>query len=683
MKRNWLILVFSFFITCVFSQNIEFTKEQFKDRKDALKLILKDIAVVEEIMLQEPHFYKTAIPLLLKINEFNPSNAMVNYFLGKSYSYSNEKSKAIFYIEKAINLNPAISDDVYYFLAKAYHLDMQWDKASQAFNTFLAGIKVSDNIELVKQVKHALQQIANGKKLVKNSIRVEVKNLGDGINSPYPDYSPFIPADESLIIFTSRRPSTLGGGKDPFINEYFEDIYISSLENNKFSSALNMGNVINTEGHDSNCSLSADGQRFLVYKDVGHGDLFESYLEGTTWSKPQALPSEINSDAHESSASYSPDGKKLFFVSDKKGGLGGRDIYVSIKNAKGKWTEAVNLGPTINTEFDEEGVFIHPDGKTLYFSSIGHFSMGGYDVFKTVFDEKTTTWSMPENVGYPFNTTDDDVFFSLSANGIYGYYSSIRSDSYGEKDVYRVTFYGKEKEMNMLTENQLIAGNQEALKVAQPIFMKIQEVQLTLLKGCIVDDNTNNPIQASIEIVDIEKNIPVANFLSNSITGKYLISMPAGRNYGITVKKDDYLFHSENFNIPNTSEYEEVVKEIRLKKISVGSKIVLKNIFFDYGKSTLRKESTNEIDRLRQLLQEVPNLKIELSGHTDSHGSDEYNKSLSNARSRAVYDRLVALGVSANRLTFVGFGEEQPIATNENDEGRQQNRRTEFKITAN
>ena len=237
--------------------------------------------------------------------------------------------------------------------------------------------------------------------------------------------------------------------------------------------------------------------------------------------------------------------------------------------------------------------------------------------------------------------------------------------------------------MNMLTENQLIAGNQEALKVAQPIFMKIQEVQLTLLKGCIVDDNTNNPIQASIEIVDIEKNIPVANFLSNSITGKYLISMPAGRNYGITVKKDDYLFHSENFNIPNTSEYEEVVKEIRLKKISVGSKIVLKNIFFDYGKSTLRKESTNEIDRLRQLLQEVPNLKIELSGHTDSHGSDEYNKSLSNARSRAVYDRLVALGVSANRLTFVGFGEEQPIATNENDEGRQQNRRTEFKITAN
>jgi outer membrane protein OmpA-like peptidoglycan-associated protein len=233
------------------------------------------------------------------------------------------------------------------------------------------------------------------------------------------------------------------------------------------------------------------------------------------------------------------------------------------------------------------------------------------------------------------------------------------------------------------TEDNLIASLSESIKEdvsAQKL--EVQEAQLTLLKGVILDDKTNKPISATIEIIDNAKNEVIASFKSNSVTGKYLVSMPAGKNYGISVRKDDYLFHSENFDLPKTSEYQEVQKDIKLKNIAVGNSIVLKNIFFDFNKATLRKESENEIQQLTKLLMDVPTMKIEISGHTDNKGSDEYNKNLSNQRAKAVYDRLIEKGIDASRLTFIGYGEEKPIATNDTEEGRQLNRRTEFKVLA-
>jgi outer membrane protein OmpA-like peptidoglycan-associated protein len=309
--------------------------------------------------------------------------------------------------------------------------------------------------------------------------------------------------------------------------------------------------------------------------------------------------------------------------------------------------------------------------------------MGGYDVFKSVFDEQTQTWSEPHNIGYPINTTDDDVFFSVSASGKHAYYSSIRPGGYGEKDVYRITFLGEEKRMLTATEDNLIASLSESIKEdvsAQKL--EVQEAQLTLLKGVILDDKTNKPISATIEIIDNAKNEVIASFKSNSVTGKYLVSMPAGKNYGISVHKEDYLFHSENFDLPKTAEFQEVTKDIKLKNIAVGNSIVLKNIFFDFNKSTLRNESENEIQQLTKLLTDVPTMKIEISGHTDNRGSDEYNKNLSNQRAKAVYNRLIEKGIDASRLTFIGYGEEKPISTNETEEGRQLNRRTEFKVLA-
>ena len=307
--------------------------------------------------------------------------------------------------------------------------------------------------------------------------------------------------------------------------------------------------------------------------------------------------------------------------------------------------------------------------------------MGGYDIFKTVYNSETKTWTTPENIGYPVNTPDDDVFFVTSASGKHGYYASFNANGYGEKDIYVITFLGLEKPMVLNNEDNLLASQAAPVKetVIAPV-LAIKEAQLTILKGVITDYLTKQPLEATIEIVDNLKNQVIASFTSNSATGKYLVSLPAGRNYGIAVKKDNYLFHSENFDIPNTAAYQEVVKDVALKNIAVGSKIILKNIFFDFDKATLRPESTNELERLTKLLNDVPTLKIEISGHTDSKGADEYNKTLSNNRAKAVLDYLVKAGISAGRLTSVGFGEEQAIATNDTDEGRQLNRRTEFKI---
>ena len=310
--------------------------------------------------------------------------------------------------------------------------------------------------------------------------------------------------------------------------------------------------------------------------------------------------------------------------------------------------------------------------------------MGGYDIFKSVYDEKTKTWSKPQNMGYPLNTADDDVFFVMSASGKHGYYSSLNANGYGEKDIYMITFLGPEKPMALDNEDNLLANR--AAPVKEKVTAKtiaITEAKLTILKGVITDAVTLHPLEAIIEIVDNEKNEIIATFTSNSSSGKYLVSLPAGKNYGIAVKKENYLFHSENFDIPLTSAFQEITKDVALKNVAVGSKIVLNNIFFDTDKSILRKESDNELARLYKLLVDAPALEIEIAGHTDSQGGAEHNQKLSENRAKAVVDYLVKAGISMSRLTFKGYGEDQPTASNETKEGRQLNRRTEFTILKN
>ncbi|MCX6296549.1 MAG: hypothetical protein NTX97_10875 [Bacteroidetes bacterium] len=484
--KKLLYILSIIFTSSTFAQNVEFTKDNFKDDKDGLKEAKKNIEKGDELFAMATVFYKQALdPYYLAANKFNPNNALLNYKIGKCYLYSNYKLKSIPFLEKALQLNPTVDPQVHYLLGKAYHLDMQWDKAIKEFQTFQQTLKGEELALLMGDVNVHISQCLTGKEMVKNPIRVFIDNVGPEINSQYPDYGPVISADESVMLFTSRRPTTTGGKIDPEINEPYEDIYISTRKDGKWGTAVNMGSPINTENHDANSGLSADGQKFLIYIGNNNGDLYESELKGDKWSKPDHMNKNINTSYHESSACYSPDGKSVYFVSDKPdGGLGDRDIYISTKDEKGKWGKAVNLGPTINTPYGEEGVFIHPDGKTLYFSSQGHKSMGGYDIFKSVFDDKTKTWSEPENIGYPVNTPDDDVFFVTSASGRHGYYASFNSNGYGEKDIYMITFLGLEKPMVQNNEDNLLASQAAPVKetVIAPV-LAIKEAQLTILKG--------------------------------------------------------------------------------------------------------------------------------------------------------------------------------------------------------
>lgn len=677
----WLFISLKF----IHAQNVEFDKANFPDKKSELKDAKRSIeegdGYFNKSQKEGFSLYGFALPLYLKANAFNPSNALLNYKIGVCYLNSAWKQKALSLLEKAYSLNHTVGESIHYYLGEAYHINMDWNKAIKEYQDYRSTLKPDDK-ENIADVEKKIQECKNGIELVKHPVSVFIDNIGPSINSPYPGYGPVISADESVMMFTSRRDNTTGGGVAPDDQMYFEDVYISGNTDGRWSSAVNMGKPVNTDNHDATVALSADGQKLFIYLgNRGNGDLFQCELKGNSWGKPESLGSNINTNAHEPSASLSADGNTLYFVSNRDGGFGSHDIYKSTWDAKKKrWGEAENLGPVINTPYSEQGVFIHPDGKTLYFSSKGHNTMGGFDIFRSVWDEKKKKWSTSENLGYPINTADNDIDFVLSASGKHAYFASYKADGLGEKDIYMITFITPKNPI-LNTEDNLLASLTDPIR--ETVIAKQVEVplaQVSILKGTIYDAITKQPLETDIELVDNQLNQVIATFKSNSSTGKYLVSLPAGKNYGIAVKKEGYLFHSENFDIPGGAGYQEYVKDVPLKNIAVGSKIVLRNIFFDFDKATLRPESTAELERLMKFLNDIPTMTIEISGHTDSKGADDYNMKLSGNRAQAVVDYLIAHGISKDRLTSKGYGETKPIADNNTDEGRQMNRRTEFEI---
>lgn len=680
-----------FYVETLWSQDIPFEKAYFKDRKDEFKMAVDELKKGDEFFAQGPTLYKLALNHYLKANEVNPNNSTLNYKIGVCYLFSTFRTKSLEYLEKAKQLNPNVAEDIDFYLGMSYHLKMEWDKAIEHYKKYKL---VSKDPKMLAAVDKKIQECNYGKEYVKNPERVFIDNLGSSINTNYPEYGPVISTDESVMIFTSRRPNTTGGKMDENLGEYFEDLYISYKVDGKWASAQNMGKPVNTEEHDATVALSPDGMKLIIYNDdKGDGNLYECKRTPEGWSKPERMDyGTINTKYHESSASYSADQKTLYFVSNREGGFGGRDIWMSkYDEKKKKWGEPINLGPNINTKYDEESVLIHPDGVTLYFSSQGHTSMGGYDIFKS--ELKNGVWQKPQNLGYPINTPDDDVFFVINASGRRGYYASFKPDGYGEKDIYMITFLGPEKPVMIQTEDNLIASKTAPVKekiIEKPV--EITTRKLTLLKGYIKDQKTMKPVLAEIELIDIDDNVSLATFNNDASTGKYLVTLPSGNNYGIAVKSKGYLFHSENFNIPEETAFREINKDIYLQPLEPGSKVILKNIFYDYNKATLRPESMSELDRVVELLKNNPTLKVELSAHTDSRGSDAYNQKLSEQRAQSCVDYLISKGIDPSRVVAKGYGETQPVITDaeinklkteeEKEEAHQQNRRTEIKVIA-
>ncbi len=658
IKKTWSLIIILILGANVMAQkDVKFKSNNFPKDPKGFQKAMSNLKTGDNLVNDKRNF-REALNYYLPAHDFNPNNAELNFKIGVCYFYSEKKHLCLPYLEKAYELDPKVNKDICYFLGRGCHINYEFDKAIQFFELFKNQRGV--NSEYLKSTPRHIEECLNGKVLVQDTLFVDILNLGANINTEYSEYNPLITADGEELIFISRRKGTTGNKVDTNDGMFNEDVYTTSLVDGKWTVARNIGKPINTPRHDAVLGLSPDGQQLLVYLDINEGDIGVSYLSGTRWTKPVPLGQNINSQFHESKACLSPDGKTLYFISNNpKNSLGGRDIFVSKADKDGDWSPAENIGKTINTKYNEEGVFMHPDGRTLYFSSQGHNSMGGYDIFKTVMDS-TGEWTTPVNVGFPINTPGDDVFYTVCASGKKAYFASYREDGYGMYDIYEIRF--KEK----TTEN--IAD------------IKTEKVLVTILKGTVKDSKTHVPIEAKIEIIDNVKNEVIATFNSNSATGRYLVSLPSGRNYGINVNHNAYLFHSENFDIADTTDYQEIVKDIYLQKIEVGTKVVLRNIFFDYNKATLRAESTAELDKLVGVLKKESMLRIEISGHTDNIGNYEYNKKLSEDRAKSVVDYLVKQGIDKTRLEYAGYAFDQPISDNDSEEGRQLNRRVEFKV---
>ncbi|HNQ68380.1 MAG TPA: OmpA family protein [Bacteroidales bacterium] len=692
-----LTILLGFQMQMFAQQPVVINKKEFKQSSNGYKDAMSSIKIADAYYIMgQPGAYRMALKEYLKAYEYNQYNAELNYKIGACYLYSTEKPKAIDFLQKAYKAKPGVAADIHYLLGWALHLNYEFDEAIKYYRMFQVEQGDSDSKKskgkgdvVFYDVDKRIRECETGKKLVASPIRVFIDNLGSSVNSKYPDYGPVITTDQSVVIFTSRREGSTGEQIDPNDLLYYEDLYVAYFDDTKkeWSQAINMRSL-NTDGHDASVGLSPDGQILYTYKGVPDGTIFESVLKGDNWSKPKEMNNNINTKLQETSASISYDGKFLYFISDRpkdgqgNSSVGGKDIFICEKQKNGNWGPSKVLGAPINTKYDEEGVFMHPDGVTMYFCSKRDGSMGGYDIFYSESDG-AGNWSEPINIGYPVNTPDDDVFFVVAGNARYAYYSSAREGGYGLQDLYRITFLGPEKMMVMGTEDILIASSTATIqqKVEQEV-VEVKKVRLTIMKGTVTDALSGLPVEATIEIIDNEKNELITTLTSNSKTGKYLVSLPSGKNYGIAVKADGYLFYSENINIPEATAYQEVTKDIVLSKVGIGSKIVLKNIFFDYGKETLRETSYPELDRLVTLLESYPNMTIEIGGHTDNHGSLKLNTDLSEARAKSVVDYLLSKGVSASRLSYKGYAYSQPIATNDTEEGRQQNRRVEFKVVS-
>ena len=676
MRKFFILLFFQAFVGCLFAQSVEFKQANFPNNtKKEFKRALKNKKMGEKTMKAED--YRTAVNFLLKANEFNPKNAELNYEIANCYEHLSQIPEAVRYAEAAYALDSLVAPELVYYKGYAHQMRYEFDDAVKYYQRYLKtpGVTREGNNKAQQRIK----ECKNGKMLVRRGeIPCKIYILDTNVNGKYDEYGPAVTADDSTLFFTTRRTMKKNPNKGYASDgKYYEKIFRSSKDSSWDKSHWALGS--NFRGHFAVQGVSNDGSRVLLYKEKRGGDLYEAKLHGKKFGAAKRLPRAVNTKAHETSASYSYDGNTIYYCSDRTDmGYGGHDIYKVTKNDKGKWKVVENLGNVLNTPEDEVTVFAHPDGKTMYFSSRGHDGMGGFDIFVTTFEDGK--WSKPRNLGLPINTPGDDISFVITANGKSAYYASAQPTGFGEEDIYCISFksdkvFVSTTEDNLLDDGDPFAEESEVKEKAMPTH------QMTLLTGLVRDKNTKEPLSASIELFDLDSNRKIGDFETNSETGKFLLSLPAGHHYKILVKSPGYRSHEETFDIPDSSGFQK--KELIIELESDGSEMPehLKNIEFDFDKSNVQgSEAARRLDMVADYMKRHPDVKVLISGHTDSMGTDEYNQALSERRAKTAADYLVNKGISRNRMTTKGYGESRPIDTNETDEGRQHNRRVEFEI---
>lgn len=561
-------------------------------------------------------------------------------------------TEAEYGFEAVLRLNPGFHPSVPFNLALAEWRQDKFTEAHNHIDNFLqSGIK---DANLLYKAQRLSENSLFAAEAVKNPVPFNPQPVGNGVNSATDEYLPAFTADGNTMIFTRR-------------DGYDENFYTSTRQPDGSWGKAEYLEGVNTTQNEGAETLSADGS-WLVFTacnrrgdgSQGNCDLYWSQLKSGAWSKPVPFSSSINSSDWDAQPSISPDGKTLYFSSQRPGGKGGKDLWFTERLPGGKWSAPANLGADINSRGNEQTPFIHPDGQTLYFTSDGLPGMGENDLY-FVRRNPDGTWGKPQNLGYPINTKAAEGTLTVSLDGRMAYFAADKPGGQGI-DIYQFEL---------------------------PLAARPQPV--TYAKARVTDANTRNALVARVEFVDL-KTSEVFAAANTKPDGSFLVCLPAGKDYGLYVSKENYLFHSEHFNLLQTATFTQpFLLEIALQPIASGDEataaaplpakpVVLHNVFFETGSAALLPESTTELNRLVQLLKEAATLRIQISGHTDNVGDEASNLRLSENRAKAVYDYLVQQAIPAERLRFKGFGESKPIDANDTPEGRSRNRRTEFLV---
>jgi flagellar motor protein MotB len=570
---------------------------------------------------------------------------------GEVYFALNDFRQAVAYYEKAVSINPDFFPMIYYNMGNAWMALGSYEEAKKAYRQLAGHPEISPGYRTLarKKIESCLFAID----AMANPVPFDPVDIGESINSSNDEYWPTLTADEQILIFTRQTMVDPAGRRVPA--NLREDFYISYFDENGWSKAAPIGPPLGSELNEGAPSVTADGSMIFFTAcnradGLGSCDIYFARREGKKWGEPVNIGRPVNSSAWEAQPSISPDGNTLYFSSNRNGGQGRMDIWYSERGPDGNWQTPVNLGKTINTAGNEMSPFIHVDNQTLYFSSDGHTGMGGYDLYLTRRDS-TGNWSEPDNLGYPLNTHFDEIGLIVNARGDKGYFSSNRMS--GEvRDIY---FF-------------------ELHPVARPR-------EVSYMKGTVYDADTRQRLRASFELIDLYSSELLIRAYSDPLTGEFLVPLVTGGDYALNVSREGYLFYSDHFSMSNFAhQTDPFLKDVPLHPISAGEKTILRNIFFEFDSYELKSESIVELERMTRFMKDNPGIFIRINGHTDNIGDPSYNMELSEKRAERVAAFLIDSGISSERVRHAGFGETMPVASNQTEEGRAENRRTEFEI---
>ncbi len=643
--KKWL------FIIALLSLGTNLLGQNYTTRKTVSGKVKK---LYEKAMEASSFEYDKAIALFEKVLKEDPTfiDAQIQY--ADLFYARKDFAKAEQEFEKVLEIDPTYNTKVLYVLGKVEMEQKKYEESAAHFKEYLESD--SKNEVLLKRAEKLLENTAFLAEAFANPVPFSPQPISDKVNTRNAEYLPTLTADGEYLFYTR-------------VVRGQEDFYLSKKINDDWSEGRPI-NELNTSLNEGAQTITANGREIVFTAcdrkgGIGSCDLYYSSLKNGYWQPPVNLGFPINKEGWDGQPSLSANGEALYFSSKRKGGFGGRDIWVSYRQPDGNFGPPQNLGPEVNSDGNEEAPCIHPDGQTLYFMSNGHPGMGGSDLYLSRKTEEGT-FGKPQNLGYPINTKAHEGAIFVGLDGKRAYFATDR------------TYSGDSTLSEKKARNQTDIYFFELPEKARP-------QPATYVKAYVYDVTNNQPLRATVDFIDLKSGKTVISS-KTSEDGDFLLCLPAKNNYALNVSLSGYLFFSEHFDLSQVSAADEPFHlEIGLQPIKTAKEtsrkpIVLKNVFFESGSADLKPESLTELNRLKGLMEENASLKIRINGHTDNVGSEEDNLQLSNDRAKAVTDYLIENGIESNRLEYKGFGEQIPIDTNESPEGRQRNRRTEFEV---